>query len=649
MPASSIKLAVLILLTIAIFYGTAVSNGFVLDDWPVIVDNPYVQSLRHLPRVITGCIWEAQLGTCQGTTLHYRPWHTLSYLLTWQISSQPWAFHLANLIYLAVTAYLIYAVITLITGRVSIAALTTLIFITHPINSEAINWVSAVSELAMATFIMLSIWAYLQYHRQSDRKYYYLTLVSYGLAMLAKEPALGIVPALILMIDVLIHKKSLTELTNRPQLKQYAGFAVPAVIYLLLRQMAIGSAAGLALTDSYLGVLPLTDRLIRIVSLLGQYAEAIIAPHPLTFIHPAVSSSLASPAFIAGFATLIIAAAAGVILYRRGRIMYAVALAWFLIALLPSLVFSKVAGYSFFAERYLLVPSIGAALLASLLLAALWQEKTLAKLITIIILTAYLVSSWLIIQQRSGTWRDNETFLQANLALNPSAHSLRLHLARELNRQDKVTDAQREYQSIIDSTGVSDSDRQDAYHGLANSYRSTGNSRQAGQVLQQSIDQGVSDYRIYNNLAVLELEQDNNLGGLIAFCQAAKLAPLAPEVQQNYDRINNLFINLRQQDPSALYRQITAGPWAIKSNHLTTADDVNCNTESCQYSLAVPQAQTDILLPFLFFATTSDSALIAVEQSRFSPQAGRIEVLLDSQYQSLELSFVLPTCFDFIR
>jgi hypothetical protein len=649
MPVPSIKLAVLILLTIAIFYGITVSNGFVLDDWPVVVDNPYVQSLRHLPRAITGCIWEAQLGTCQGTTLHYRPWHTLSYLLTWQISSQPWAFHLVNLAYLAVTAYLIYAVIVLITGRLSVAALTTLIFITHPINSEAINWVSAVSELAMATFIMLSIWAYLQYHRQSDKRYYYLTLISYGFAMLAKEPAFGIVPALILMIDALVHKKSFTDLTNRPQLKQYAGFAVPVIVYLLLRQIAIRSAAGLALTDSYLGALPLTDRLIQIVSLLGQYAEAIIAPHPLTFIHPVISGSFASPAFIIGFATLIIAVAAGIILYRRGRIMYVVALAWFLIALLPSLVFSKVAGYSFFAERYLLVPSIGAALLASLLLLALWQEKTLAKLITITVLTAYLVSSWLIIQQRNGTWRDNETFSQANLALNPSAHNLRLHLARELNRQDKVADAQREYQSIIDSVNVPDSDRQEAYHGLANSYRSTGNNRQASQVLQQSIDQGVSDYRIYNNLAVLELEQGNNLGGLIAFCQAAELAPLAPEVQQNYERINNLFIKLRQQNPLALYQQITAGFWAVKSNHLTTADDINCNTESCQYSLAIPQAQTDILLPFLFFATTPDGTLIVVEQSRFSPQVDRIEALLSNQYQSLDLSFVLPTCFDFIR
>ncbi len=129
MLISPTKVAVLILLTVAIFYGTAVSNGFVLDDWPVIVDNPYVQSIRHLPRAITGCIWEAQLGTCQGTTLHYRPWHTLSYLLTWQISPQPWAFHLVNLIYLAVTAYLVYAVIVLITKRVSVAALTTLIFI----------------------------------------------------------------------------------------------------------------------------------------------------------------------------------------------------------------------------------------------------------------------------------------------------------------------------------------------------------------------------------------------------------------------------------------------------------------------------------------------------------------------------------------
>ena len=70
-------------LLVAVFYGKTLFNGFVLDDRPVIVENPYVQSFEHLPRVFTGCIWEAALGGCEGRTLHYRPFATLSYLLTW--------------------------------------------------------------------------------------------------------------------------------------------------------------------------------------------------------------------------------------------------------------------------------------------------------------------------------------------------------------------------------------------------------------------------------------------------------------------------------------------------------------------------------------------------------------------------------------
>jgi len=77
---------------VAVFYGNTLDNGFVLDDYPVLVDNLYIQSLDYASKIVTGCIGEFSLDGCAGQTLHYRPIHSLSYLITYQISSQPWFF-----------------------------------------------------------------------------------------------------------------------------------------------------------------------------------------------------------------------------------------------------------------------------------------------------------------------------------------------------------------------------------------------------------------------------------------------------------------------------------------------------------------------------------------------------------------------------
>ena len=66
-------LLALIILVIAGLYGPSLRNGFVHDDEGQIEQNPFVQDLRYANRAFTACIWEAQLGTCQGTTSYYRP------------------------------------------------------------------------------------------------------------------------------------------------------------------------------------------------------------------------------------------------------------------------------------------------------------------------------------------------------------------------------------------------------------------------------------------------------------------------------------------------------------------------------------------------------------------------------------------------
>jgi len=121
-------LAIFVIL-VAIFYGSTLGNGFVYDDHQQIEENEYVQGLEHLPRIVTSCTWEGAFGSCKERGIaYYRPLQSLSYLLTFQISSHPALFHLVNLVYFFGIASLVFFLARAVGGSGMFAFFAGLIF-----------------------------------------------------------------------------------------------------------------------------------------------------------------------------------------------------------------------------------------------------------------------------------------------------------------------------------------------------------------------------------------------------------------------------------------------------------------------------------------------------------------------------------------
>jgi len=286
---------------ILLFYGNTLFNGFVLDDRAVIVENPYVQSLQYLPKVVTGCIWEVQLGGCEGTTLHYRPVLSLSLLLTWQISSQPWIFHLVNLLYFYAVVSLLFIVIKTLTKNRVLAFLTALLFLVHPINNESVSWISAASDLTAAFFFLLTLLLYVQYRKQSTRTHLILLLVSYFFLALSKETLILVTPVILVLLELLILKTGIRDLFLWKNVKPFAFFAIPFFVYFLMRQAVIGGFAGLALRDNFFGGLSLGHRIFLFFWLFAEYIKGLVFPYPLTFFHYVPErSTFSDPQFFIG-------------------------------------------------------------------------------------------------------------------------------------------------------------------------------------------------------------------------------------------------------------------------------------------------------------------------------------------------------------
>jgi tetratricopeptide (TPR) repeat protein len=125
---------------VAVAYANALTASFQFDDWDVIVDQPRVHGLI------------AWWGSMPGI----RPLLKFSYALNWALSSSAVSFHLANVAIHAANACLIFALLAKGTAR--FAALTTaLIFALHPVQTEAVTYVTGRSVSLSALFVLVSL------------------------------------------------------------------------------------------------------------------------------------------------------------------------------------------------------------------------------------------------------------------------------------------------------------------------------------------------------------------------------------------------------------------------------------------------------------------------------------------------------------
>ena len=133
-----------VLLLAFLAYANTLLHGFVYDDHFQIEGNPYVHSFRYVDRIFTTTVWSFQ--GAEGQTNYYRPLMTFGYLLCDRVfQSSPIGFHLVNLLLNCVVVYLVVALSAALFGDESVALLAAAIFAVHPVHTEVVAWVAAVT------------------------------------------------------------------------------------------------------------------------------------------------------------------------------------------------------------------------------------------------------------------------------------------------------------------------------------------------------------------------------------------------------------------------------------------------------------------------------------------------------------------------
>lgn len=357
-PAASwqpyLRDAVLIVAAIALVYGRALANGFVWDD-PVYLLAPRIYRTFD----------PFHLFATLANGIEYLPIRDLTVMLDFALWGQnPAGFHATNLLIHCCAALALYRLVDGLQplfglpagGRPSTAIplAAALIFALHPLNGQAVNWISGRNVLLCGLFSILAVQLYLSWLQRGERPrgwLYAAALACFVCSLLSK--ATSITVPLVLCLLLAMDGRSGRP---RPYLSLLPFFLVSVAAYVLF--MKVAAVAGI-ITDAQLAVPGegLTVRISRALQIPYFYIGKFLLPLRLAPEYDVSFSPRLLSLQTAGACAGIAASLALAVRYRRRYPEILFGVGWFGITLLP--VSNLYATNPIVADRYAYIPLVG--------------------------------------------------------------------------------------------------------------------------------------------------------------------------------------------------------------------------------------------------------------------------------------------------
>ncbi|MDH4021829.1 MAG: hypothetical protein OEW88_00760 [Gammaproteobacteria bacterium] len=394
----------LIVLLVGLAYANGLQASFQFDDWEVIVRNPRVQGVAAW--------WAAMPGM--------RPLLTLSYALNHEFGAGATGFHAVNVMVHAGNGLLILFLVRRFAAQPGelparagwLALATALIFVLHPVQTEAVTYASGRATSLGALFALASIAVWVKGREMpsggaSPPLLLYLVSPLLMLAAIATRETMAIVPAVLLLWEGADVSRPLTwrgVLTRTGLHWLVLAGALPAVLSLPVHgdpvagSLATGSVTG-NLVGWLRGIRYLAGQLLNIDRLNAD-------PHL-----PAVVGLDGT-----GAATLVVLVVAGglAVSTLRRYPLPAFAVLWFLLWLAPTN--SLLAGPDVVNDRQLYVALAGPALL---LAAAIRRLATRQPRLALAAFVAVLGLAGLATHLRNEVYLDEATFWRDVIGQSP--------------------------------------------------------------------------------------------------------------------------------------------------------------------------------------------------------------------------------------
>ena len=333
----------------------------------------------------------------------YTPMVVLSWSLDYSINGfNPHVFHTTNVILHLINVALVFLFIFLLFNRIDLAVIVALLFGVHPMQLEAVAWITSRKDLLYGMFYLAGLITYLKFlkaEKEKRRKVFILCLLFFLGSLLSKGMAVTF-PISLLIIDFLNKRKDI-----RRMLLEKAPFFILSI---LIGVIAVAGQQKGGAVDDLQNISFLESFFVACYG-LTMYTIKAFVPFQLSSYHPyPYAPGQAIPSYI--YSSVVPALAILIVVFyslKKNRFIAFGAL-FFLTSIVLMLQFFPV-GLAIISERFSYIAYIGLFFLMAyggLKLADRFQVK---RKTVYLIFGVYLVVLSSITYQRSDVWENSET------------------------------------------------------------------------------------------------------------------------------------------------------------------------------------------------------------------------------------------------
>jgi len=435
-------MAVLLVLVTMVLYWPATRGDFInLDDSDSVTANVHVQH---------GLTWEnMKWAFFNPVNSNWNPLTVLSHMLDCQLFGlKPWGHHLINLLFHALNAVLVFALLQQMTGATLRSLFVAALFAVHPLRVESVAWVAERKDVLSGFFGLLSLVFYARYAQGQlgkDREpkrgaFYWLALLFYLLGLLSK-PMLVTWPFVMLLLDywpLRRFERSTAWSLVREKLPFFALATLTSIVTFAVQKGGGALAAG--------ENLPLGARSGNALISYCRYLGKMFWPMDLAVFYPhpgywPLATGLLAGALISGISLLLLA-------QRRRFPFLLIGWLWFLGMLVPVIGLVQM-GEQAMGDRYTYIPSLG------VLILAVWGAYELTRrwryhgMVLSVAGSVAIVLCMALTQQQLGHWQDSEALFRHALEVTENNYLAHFNLGMALDEKGQTDEAIRQYQEAI--------------------------------------------------------------------------------------------------------------------------------------------------------------------------------------------------------
>lgn len=551
-----------------LIYSNTLNAPFVFDDDGNIVYNPAIRSLQSvydastvkepIPPAVQHLLKTRVIGYLTFAA-NYK-FHALNVI----------GYHIINLIIHIATALLVYMFV-LYTFRTPffincnctkddigikysmlIPLFSALIFISHPVQTQAVTYIVQRFTSLATMLIMLSLVCYAKFRLYSPSIFikaiiYTTSLTSAVVAMLTKEISFTL-PIIIVLYELMFFNDIL---------KKRILYIIPFLLTMLIIPYNIFTASGAGIDSGTLNkaisamaepTLTIPDYVFTQLTVLLTYIRLLLFPmnQSLDYDYPIYHSFFIQPVFLSFIVLFIFLILATALLYCSKKVkpeegsgfrLISFGIFWFFIALLPESSVLPLADVIF--EHRIYFPSIGLIVAGTTL--AITFEQRLRKgslpagkvIIPILAVTVFTLSVAAYV--RNGVWQDGVRLYKDTVRKSPLKARSHSSLGIFYKRQGRTAEAERELLIAIQL----DPNLYTPHYSLGLLYGEQGRIEEAIRELSIAVRLGTNSSPAHNNLGVAYVLQNRFKEAVREFQIAVNLDPNSSEALKNYETYKN--------------------------------------------------------------------------------------------------------------